>query len=751
MRNELKGIPGIVMVFLILGFGICLPFANAETSTWQPHSQASLQWDRQVTGASAAASTDAGAQADPALLLVDIWLDSTANFGGMYTPLASNKQSIYKTKVPRYAWPEGGFHYIQENGTPSWYISTLRALSDIAQKHTETLGRVRVLRYGDEILPTSFLTNPDHQLLPAGASEAQQSAVRRDMMTYDFDPKPGVWTAMVDTSQADVANSFYIPENPANYRLRSFASQFLEMPELHERMIDAQKTWRNLLADPLTKTPYTLASTATAGQQAYPFPLAYAMDNMNWDHLNIITLDTLSYQNPVGRRQMSGGNQAPINYIEELLLKHEVFTAKGLSMGIVACRSDYVGFVTRVNGVLLDEALLWGRVNQERRNGQDMYTPYKASAPRTFLMLLIGPPDAVNMYMEELAEVFDGSQFKGQAPRGLRMKGKSFLGTLPFYFDSEIRSVSTFPFDYRMHTIRGANFSSYTQANPDVTVACATGTIQPGDEASVPLVTLTYDPLDPAAGNDQITISVHVDAEKDKKFTEDPGAYEDAYKLRLVRQLVLEGEAPNDPGTIQSLKDSGTPFVLKRNEAYIYGPGETVPAIFEEKPMTITSDAGGALFTLPVEVNRKTLRPGYYRINLTVRVESNTVNQPLPAWIQPGGMPVPPLKAGDSWDWERNGQSWSFSPDHVQTGNWQALATAARAIGNKADRLGDLEHALYSKKMPSNIDSNIPPVFQVFHLNDLAVQFQRAADTETHTLIDYTFDVQVVFAGEAEP
>jgi hypothetical protein len=176
--------------------------------------------------------------------------------------------------------------------------------------------------------------------------------------------------------------------------------------------------------------------------------------------------------------------------------------------------------------------------------------------------------------------------------------------------------------------------------------------------------------------------------------------------------------------------------------------------MFQEGQISIEATGeGGTLLTLPVEVNRKTLRPGFYRINLTVRIKSGTLNHGLPPWIQQGGgMPIPPLKAGEPWEWEKIGGSWSFSPNPVQTRAWQELATLARDVGDRADKLGDLEHAWFSKGQPDGKrfigpDYNMPPVFQAFYLNELAEQFQRAADTEVHTLVDYTFDVHVVFAG----
>ena len=754
MWNELRRKQGVFIVLFIVWFLILSPSVKANENAWEPHSHESLEWDRRLAGdVSAQKEAVYDSREGSVLLPVDIWLDSTPNFGGMYTSLASNPKSIYMDKLKN-KWSEGGFHYFrQDNGTPSWYVTTLRTLVDIAND-TAGFGRIRLLRYGDEVLPSHFLTDPDHRLLSVDASEAEKSAVRRDMMTYTFDPSSDLWVEMVGKTRVEMADSFYNATSPKNYRLFDINKpQHLEVPDKRAQMAEAQEVWRTRLADQATKGMYTLSSLSPDEHYSYASPLVYALDNLNWSNLNILTLDTLGYLNPIGSKLTPEGKQVSVGYIEELLSRNEVFTAKGLAAGIIACRADYIGFITRINNEPLAEGLLWGRVNQKYKDNNKLEFKYDAPAPRTFLILIIGPREVVNPFISALTAKFDADpQFSGE--RGLDPKGDSFKGTLPFYYGGAGRSVSTFPFQYETCVIQSKNFRNYSQADQDVNVVCETGTCQPGNENETLLLTLTYDPLQCAMEEkDEIVISLR--AEEDFYNFNNT---KKTYTVQLTKQLALLSEVPNKQKILNELRDKGMQYVLRRSVAYVYGQDERAFAkTFEGGQMSVKpSGAGGTELTLPLTVNRKTLQPGYYRINLNVEIMSGASSDSLEAWMrQVDWTPTPPMKAGEPWDWGSGDASMNYSPDSLQTRRWVELAAYARDFGDKAKDLGDLEHAWFSKGKPNNnspsLDYNIPPVFQVFHLNDIAEQFQRAADTQKLTLIDYTFDIHVVFAGEEEP
>lgn len=420
------------VLFLILALGG--QGARAAEAPAKDYSALDLSWlDFPAPQSEQAAKDDHAVQTKATAgdkIAVDLWLDASPSVAGINTAL--HNDFLYNNDALTTKYVEGGFQYRFQESEKStlyegWYITLLQTLNSAAR--TAVGGRsgdrgVRVLRYSDEALSREFLAGNVSGvndllsgLLP-GEQASLLSSVRRDMMLYAVNPTADTFRSMFGDpisytkSSASEWKTYYkekktfynsgANENAYVVKVETddLKKSYLSNPELADAMAKAEKeaniqfaqgnTAFYLGADDAGSLFFEKDDPGLSGM----YGLRYALENMDYSHLNIITCDTINF--PV---------ESDMNGITETLQRYRVFQ-QGLSVAVLGVRLDYIGFVSAVGETRLNQAMRWGKT-MKSNNGAKIL----CQMPRRMLVLMIGSDSEVGSLMAQLT---DYSGYEGQ-------------------------------------------------------------------------------------------------------------------------------------------------------------------------------------------------------------------------------------------------------------------------------------------------------------------------------------------------
>ncbi|MEG1676804.1 MAG: hypothetical protein RR379_03985 [Clostridia bacterium] len=511
-------------------------------------------------------------------LRVDLWLDASQLMGG----INANPNSLYPHSSRKYR--EGGFHYRYEN-TVGFYENVLRGMLATAEGSL-----VRVLRYGNERLPDSFLfenglANPDAH------GDALRS-LRRDMLTYAINPMPSLFS---EFSAEDMTDSFYALGTPKLNQAAHFSAEsraLLENPAKTAQMSTA-------LANQITAIAANPAGSLTAVGVDTDAPLLYALQNIDLTRLSIITCD------PAALRRLSGinadGSVTP--YVQALLEERGVFD-KGLCVGLYAFHLDYMGQISSFGPADFSEPLVWGRL---RYSSKTHTSTAALPMPRTLLTLLIGKPEQVEPFALALNAQLEAD------PALKQLRGDD-RGELVYTKNGQTVVQQPFAFAYHFTCIARPSAGFYSQHTPyaELTVSQGEGSVADGNGLRTVLLSLSA-----PNGTQNRTLQFTFPAQALPK-----GVQTDLSKLQNARADVLSAlllektlplsssQSPQGNAQIITLRDMR--YVFTETAAPFEGDRAQSPFALE----AITLDDGGEQLTVTVSVNSAKLALGYYRLRL---------------------------------------------------------------------------------------------------------------------------------------
>ncbi len=635
---------------------------------------------------------------------VDLWLDASQNMGGVNP----SDVSIYPHRNRNYR--EGGFHYQDEKQKP-WYESVLMDLTMATGDK-----QVRVLRYGNEVLADDYLLGAG--LADPGATEEKLASLRRDLMTYALSPTADDFAAM---SCEDMSVSFYGLGTPMLNQMARFADTdgaALENPGMVGAMSDALDAQISAIAaDEGLRRGFLIDHDS----DAYSCPLMYALQQMDFGRLNIVVADTASIRRLSGMDDQGQG----IAYYEELFRDAGLMTDRGLSVGLMALRLDYMGQISSICSADLAEPLVWGKPQPDNSSN----TIQLGVMPRELLVLVIGPQADVEAYMGDLSHRLDTDESL-QGERGPEEKKR-----LVYARDGQTLYSERFTFDYETAILTPPTLGYYTQNTPDVVLAAS-------DESEwtrrngLDTVVLAPD-ADGKQADRTLTVTLPIRAESYMRLAELTAAQNGDITVRS--SLTLVDSLANTPDSAYQPSDDEQCVTL-RDTVYVYRH-EELP--FEDSPskspftlVGLSVDELETQLTLTVRVDGDKLAEGYYRLQLAVDVPGVVTRWPSIPWID-GYLNS---DAGLTDDGSLNAD---VTADDVY--RWETFAEAvARTERQRTYIVEQFRHA-WGKYNERPYDGmaipDCPPVEKLLQARDLINQLRAAATQETQPYVRFTLDV----------
>ncbi len=622
---------------------------------------------------------------------VDLWLDATQAMGGINV----TGSDMYPHSGRKYH--EGGFHY-HYGSSAGWYESLLR---DFLAAAGET--HVRTLRYGNETMPADFLA--DYGL--PGSGDDQAASVWRDLHTTAADTTAGLFAQL---SGEDMANSFYALGSARwMNRIGSFDAADLENPSLADAMSAA--------LDALTEN---LAAgngnfVLQAGRDEEQCALLQALQNIDASKLSVITVDPSSVRKTVG----ADAQGVPVPYYRRLFEELGLFD-KGLCVGLLDFRLDYMGQMSAFSTADFSEPLIWGRVilNEEKQTFKNL-----GVMPRHMLTLVVGTRSQVDGFIGTLSGVID----KDPSLKGLRGPQE---GELTYAANGQTVTQQPFGFEWNHTVIARPGMGYYSQHTDgaaltaeaeDAASDAALETVET-EENGVPLVRLSAD----ASGTQPdrtLTVRLPVSAGADGAALDVSGLR--GAGLETLNTLLLTGTLANTPENQAVADRSGQAALAYRDRLYLFDRDADTGA-FSLRGITLTD---GAL-VCTVAVDGAALKPGYYRLRLSADATGEQV-----AW--------------ESVPWIDGADSVSVSITDAEVYAWETFTAAVTQYDRDAKGLPAMfKHAWgpYTDKLYHNLRvPDFPPVYKSVHLSELAAQLRDAASADTSPLIRYVFEVFVAY------
>ncbi len=686
---------GIVLLCALVVLSSCAVVELQGESTSAVPNLGLLQMDPYVGPAVGAPVSREG---EEAYVQVDLWLDASQDMGGVNP----NLETVYPHMSKRYR--EGGFHYRYQNQV-GWYETVLKNMLDAASG-----SRVRVLRYGNERLPDSYLKGQG--LAEVDAAPETLRSLRRDLLTYAINPLPSVFMEM---SAEDMTDSFYSLGSPKLNQMARFLGN--EAMELENPQGMADNAYALVLENQIRAI--ALGEGAQMGllprqsKEENDYPLLYALDNIATDRISVITFD------PATLRSLTGTDTAgkPVAYVEQLLRQRGLFD-QGLAVGLYLFQLDYMGEMTTIGAADLAEPLIWGKLIF---NTNKQSIDYVAPMPRVAMALVIGPEAPMRQYMDRL-------NAKLGSDAGLRGLRGPLEGELTYARQGQTITQQPFSFFYQHTVISRPNAGFYTQQTQGAEVAVLEGTGQVAAQNGLQMAVLR--PGEKGRQEDR-TLSLSFPLQKD-----DNGAKLDLSQLQglqaeVMGTLLLTETLENTPENRREAK-AGEQIVPLRDTIYVYArqqdPFAQAP---EENPfvlegLSISEDGARLVCTLGVEGGK--LREGYYRLRVQAGLTSEEVSWLPVDWIDgPGSLNVT-ISGDDIVRWE--GFSAVISQMEAKRSNITTRVT--HAWGPHSTR------TYYGSPVP-----DCPPVERAMGLAELAAQLRAAATAPETALLNYVFDVFV--------
>lgn len=611
-------------------------------------------------------------QAEAGVLRLDLWLDGTQVMGGINPAV----EGMYPHASRKYR--EGGFHYRYKN-TTGMYETVLRCMLSSVEG-----SRVRLLRYGNERLPDSYLTAQG--LASADASSQQLRSIRRDMLTYAIDPMPTVFSGF---SAEKMTDSFYSPGTPKLNQLGSLNTSFLENPALAGSMSLALDEQINSIANGKAGDLFQSGSDSD-------YPLLYALDNIDLSRLSVITCD------PAAIRRLSAvdGQGSSQKLLESLLKERGVFE-QGLSAGVYAFTLDYMGQLASFGAADLSEPLLWGRLHFNNSTGKD---EGELVMPRTMLALVVGQPAQVKRFAAAFEKQLADSETL-RVPRGPQK------GELTYAQNGQTIVQEPFGFDYEYMLIGREQVDQLTQYTP--------GAALTADDAPAAtdgsLTTITLAPVDGVQPDRTLTLTLPI-ASLSGGMTMDVSSLNNI-GLTVQQALILTDVLPNRPGMAIP---EGAQSIALRDQVYLFQSQDV------ESPVACTGlSADGETLTVQLNVDGESLKPGYYRMLFSADLPGGSMQWQTPEWVR----------------------LLNATLTNEQISTWETFSQLLHKYESKRNYLsrpyqhawGDADNLhYYGEPVPE-----FPPVMKAPGLSELVSQLQSAAQPGDMPYIRYVFDLFV--------
>lgn len=634
-------------------------------------------------------------------LRVDLWLEATQGMGG----INPHDDTIY----PHYGWKfrEGGFHYRFRYST-GWYEDVLKGMLYAAQG-----SRTRVLRYGNERLPDAYLM--DQGLVDASATPQVIRSLRRDLLTYEVDPLPTVFSEM---SQEQMQGSFYSPGSPMMNRMARFMKDGgveLENPGMVEKMDQALARQIDAIASGRGEEEELLSKKS---KEENDYPLLYALENIDLSRLNVILCD------PASLRALSGTSMEgkPIAYIRQILEERGIYT-QGLAVGLYVFRLDYVGQLASLGAADFREPLIWGKPifddKKQRIN-------YLAPMPRLILALVIGEKARVNGYMEKLNARLDSDE----ALQGLR---GPLEGELTYTRNGMTITQQPFRFQYWHTVISRPDPGFYTQHSQGALLKIAAGEGRVANQNG--LQTAFFTP-DQAGKQEDRIITLTFPLLGDKGGTKLELSSLKGAKAHVISAIQLTQILPSSSQITTDEKDQ---VLALRDRLYVYSQQEE-PFIGreEDSPFTLDSlalDRESESLVCTVRVDGAKLKEGYYRVKISADLTDREMK-----WL-----PVP---------WIDGKESLSAAITREDITLWETFSQAIHEHESDKKRIakafshawGPYTNLLYhGMKVP-----DFPPVEKAPGLEELVTQIRQAASIPVSSFVRFVFDAFVDHQGSVQ-
>lgn len=632
-------------------------------------------------------------------LRLDLWLDATQGMGGV-NPY---EESMY----PHFGWRyrEGGFHYRLGHHT-GWYENVLRGMLGAAQG-----SRTRVLRYGNERLPESYLKASG--LAPWNASQERLRSLRRDLMTYAVDPLPSVFGEM---SAEDMALSFYALGSPMLNQMARFAQDGgaeLENPGQVEAM---SQVLEGQIASIGAGRGAVEGFLAKESKEENDYPLLYALENIDLSRLSVILCD------PASLRSLSGTTTAgePVAYLRQLLQQRGLFD-QGLTVGLYAFQLDYVGQIASVGAADLREPLIWGKPIFDNKKNT---IQYMAPMPRLALALVVGERARVESYMAELNARLNADQDL----YGLRGPQE---GELTYARQGATVTQQPFGFAYWHTLISRPQPGYYTQHSPGAALEITGGEGQVAEENGFHTVFLAPD-QEGVQQDRRLAVSFPLAGDA-QGAAMDLSRLQDA-RVEVLSALLLDRTVPSGGEAQAGEEEQVLPlrdklYVFSRQEQPFANQPEASP--FALEGLTLNQDS--LVCSLAVEGAK--LAEGYYRLQINAYLTAQEVVWLPVDWIDGPGSLAATITREDIVAWETFAQAV-----HQYDAKKQAIPRAfTHAWGPYTSKL---YHGL---AVP-----DVPPVDKAPGLRELAAQLRQAATPPRTSLVCYVFDVFVDNQGTAQ-
>ncbi len=626
---------------------------------------------------------------------VDLWLDASQVMGG----INPNEKSLFPHYGRKYR--EGGFHYRLDKKT-GWYENILMDMLGAADG-----AKVRVLRFGNERLPDSFLVQ--QRVAQAEDTPDMLRSLRRDMLTYAVDPLPTIFSTF---STEDMESSFYSLGTAKLNQMGVFAAHGgaeLENPTKVAAMDSALTLQLQILAEGVGKEAGLVAQEARADND---FPLMYALQNLDMGRLSVITFD------PAGLRRMSGTDTQgkPMAYVEQLLRERGVFDA-GLTVGLYAFQLDYLGQIISIGPADLCEPLIWGTpIYSQKKNT----IVYMAPMPRILMAMVVGTPGQVENYMTLLSRRLDADT----ALQGLRGPEK---GELTYAANSQTVTQQPFTFQYWQTVIGRPSAGYYSQHTSGTVLAVADGEGRVEQLNGLETVLLLPDR---AGRQENRTIVLRFPlAQQAQGASLDLTAVKDE-RVQVKSALLLDKTLPNTADNLAQPEEA-TQVVSLRDKVYVYKSIKEPFAAEGRSPFTLESIApseDGTELVVTLSVSGKLLKEGYYRLQVLADITGEKVNWLPVSWIDGLGSLDATLTNEDIATWE----AFSQLADTKEKKDGAVPRYFQHAWGPYTERL------YYGMRFP-----DCPPVYKAIGLKELAGQLRDAATAQESPLIRYVFDVFV--------
>ena len=641
------------------------------------------------------------------LLKVDLWLDASQVMGGINS---CDADSIYR-RTQRNIFREGGFHYRFDNVT-GWYQNVLVHMLTAADEENNTRASVRILRAGNERLSDAFLISQN--LVGAGAPRERFASVRRDMLTYALDPMPTVIHGM---SAEDMRNSFYMLGSPSLNQLKALPPDItvdLENPSLTQAMSDALDAQISLIQSGSAEE-YGLVAQIT--REDNECVLLYALDNMDWERLNVIPFD------PAGLRRMSGTDG--VRYVESLLREKGVFN-KGLCIGLYAFQLDYMGQLGTIGPANLAEPLIWGKPTL-KRGTQTGEIDYIAAMPRVLLALVIGPEEQVSGYMGRLTRLLEADPNLKDAEETRR--GPRNKDDFRYRVNGKEEPAGLFAFRMWETTFIRPKLGFYSQVCAESSLELVSLLGFMAEDDGFRTVTLQPDEHGTLRDGEMI---LRIPLKLPEGATHFDLSHYSQPWLEVPSTLLLEKTVQQTPD--DALLESGAEQVISfRGQWYIFAFQNDPYALNEDQtPFVLSGRAelheGGAELICTIQIQAALLKEGYYRLKICSDTTGGEISL-------------------EGVDWIDGDHSISAAMTNNDIILWE---TFTQAVAEKERPLKRLPSAFRYVWGPEGRDTyqgqaipDSPPLHRAIGLSELANQIREAAMAQQVPYVRYVFDVFV--------